>query len=104
MRYVASDEYWLSPMYERNIGVISMIVFGNATYGGDITEFEMYGHGLENIAKKYNGRPHWGKQNYIDSIYLKSVYPQFDEFCEFRKIFDPINMFINDYLTERLDV
>ena len=127
LRYVAADEFWLSPMYQRNISVVSMIVLGNATETGSPAEFQMYAQGLASIARKYGGRPHWGKlwlllvsllapqhddvpwsstragkMNWATKEYLSTVYPKFNDFVALAKEVDPQGIFVNDYLAKTL--
>lgn len=104
MRYVAADDIVLSPMFQRDIGVISMIVLGNATTTGSPAEFSLYAHGLESIGEKYQGRFHWGKMNYENVTYVTEVYPELDAFLAVRAELDPHGMFLNDYLTRTLGV
>jgi len=104
VRYVKQDEIWLSPMYQRDIAVISFICLGNEFETGDPREFSMYAHGLADIAKKYGGRPHWGKVQYEDSQQLRQLYPMFDSFVDIRNQLDPDRMFVNDYLEQILGV
>lgn len=63
IRYVAADDIPLSPMYQRDIAVLSFICLGTIDHTGDSSEFKMYASGLENLTKlNYDGVPHWGKQ------------------------------------------
>lgn len=109
VRYVAADDIVLSPQTGkdggRNNAVISMIVMGNSpNITGDPTEFARYAQRLEQICQeKYDGRPHWGKQNWANSTSLQHSYNQnWDTFVDLRKSLDPKGMFLNSYLENRL--
>lgn len=103
VRYVDADDIWLSPQYARRNAVISMIVLGTKDQTGDPTEFALYTQGLETICtQKYQGRPHWGKQNYATVSTIASTYPQFSAFNALRCALDPQGMFSNDYILQRL--
>lgn len=104
VRYVAADDVWLSPMYGRNISVVSSIVEGDATVTGSPVEFKRYEQGLAHIAMQYGGRPHPGKQNWANASYLKTVYPKWDDFLALRAELDPSCLFANDYLRRYLGV
>lgn len=102
-RYAQRDDNWLSPMYQRDIAVISNIVLGNATRTGPFSVFEAYGQALEKVAvAKYRGRPHWGKFNWATSAKLRPAYPRFDAFTTLRAQVDPQGMFDNEYLRKVL--
>jgi hypothetical protein len=105
VRYVAADDMYLSPVSGRDSSVISFIALGDKEKTADNSEFERYARGLEELCEsKYQGRAHWGKANYANATYLKTVgYPStFEKFNTVRKTMDPSGMFINDYLTQRL--
>lgn len=99
LRYAQKDLNWMSPMYKRDIAVISNIVLGTSDVTGPPEIFQAFSrYGLENIATKYGGRPHWGKQNWANETVLRPVYPKFDDFLNMRMQLDPKNMFLNKYL------
>jgi len=98
VRYVKADDIWLSPMYGQDIAVISFIVRGTPRATGSPAEFSMYAHGLAQVAAKYGGRPHWGKQNYATAADLAPLYPRWNDFIALRARLDPNGVFLNDYL------
>ncbi len=55
----------------------------------------------EDFARRYNGRPHWGKEFNTDKEYLQHHYPKFKDFQLLRQQMDPTNKFVNAYI-ERL--
>ncbi|MFN8285980.1 MAG: D-arabinono-1,4-lactone oxidase [Chitinophagales bacterium] len=91
IRFTKGDNFALSPCYQRNsiwLGVYNMDDFG---WNELLTDFEQ-------IARKYNGRPHWGKEFTVDVPYLKQQYPKFSDFNRLRKELDPNGKFENDYI------
>jgi FAD/FMN-containing dehydrogenase len=99
VRYGKKDSMWLSPMFDRNIAVVSMIVSGPSHLeSGPKREVELFDHGLEAAARKYAGRPHWGKNHYATAADLRRVYPRFDDFLALRAQMDPRGRFLNRHL------
>jgi len=99
VRYVLADDIPLSPFYRRDTAVISMIVLGNATYGGDLGEVSLYDRGLQDIAFGYGGRPHPGKMNWFDQDMMRHVYNEtFDYAVGVMRAADPNGAFQNPYL------
>jgi hypothetical protein len=47
VRFVAADTAWLSPMYQRNVSVISFIAHDTANSAKSMKEFERYASALE---------------------------------------------------------
>jgi len=89
-------------MYKRDIAVISFICLGSKEKTGSEVEFKRYASGLENItSSKYEGVPHWGKENWAEREDLGKVY-DLDAFNNFRKTIDPNGIFMNEYLRARL--
>lgn len=104
VRYGKADSMWMSQMYHRDIAVLSMIVLGNATTAGPVDEFALFGHGVEQLAAKYDGRPHWGKMNWATASSLRPLYPRFDDFVALRAELDPTGIFLNNYLRRVLGI
>ena len=104
MRYVAQDSNWMSPMYDRDIAVVSTLVLGTANRTGPPQTFETYARGLERIGEEMQGRPHWGKQHWADYTYLRTVYPKLEAFNDLRRSLDPTGTFLNNFLRRSLGV
>jgi len=105
MRYVAADDITLSPFYGRATAVLSMIVLGNATYGGDLAEVALYDPGIEDIAfRRYAARPHPGKMNWFDAGMMAAVYggQALADFHAARRSMDPTGVMMNNYTTRLL--
>lgn len=91
IRFVAKDDLWLSPAFDRD-----SVYFAVHTY---ITEnFRPYFEGVQEIFKKHQGRPHWGKWHSLSASYFSQVYPKWDAFLKVRKEFDPQERFLNPHL------
>ena len=46
------------------------------------------------------GRPHWGKINYLTGPELAAIHPRWSDWWTVRDRFDPAGTFLNDYLME----
>ncbi len=89
-RTVASDDVWLSMAYKRPTVTISV-------HQGVREEEEEYFRACEEIFRHYDGRPHWGKVNYIGSKEFASIYPHWDNWWRVRDEFDPEMIFLNKW-------
>jgi len=99
-RYVAADDITLSPFNGRDTVVLSMIVIGNATDGGNQTEVALYDEGLETVAAAYSARPHPGKWNTFDATGMAHAYEgSYSAFVALRDELDPQRVFSNAYLS-----
>lgn len=94
-RMVKADDVWLSPSYERESAYIAFHMYKGMPY-------EDYFHDMEQIMKKYDGRPHWGKMHSRSNAELYSLYPMFADFLNIRKELDPQGLFLNGYLKDLL--
>jgi len=93
IRFTKGDSYTLSPCNGRN--TIWLGVYNADNYGWDtlLADFEQ-------LAKRYNGRPHWGKEFNADSIYISTQYSGVEKFNALRKEWDPEGKFENDYIAK----
>jgi L-gulono-1,4-lactone dehydrogenase len=62
------------------------------------TDHTDYFNGVEDILRRYDGRPHWGKLNTRTVADLEPAYPRWAEFATLRDRLDPDRLFANDYL------
>tara|TARA_R110002072_G_scaffold3830_6_gene27389 strand:+ start:67755 stop:68915 length:1161 start_codon:yes stop_codon:yes gene_type:complete len=53
---------------------------------------------VEDLFRRYDGRPHWGKVHTHAYSELSSRLPGFDRFCEVRRSLDPGGRFLNSFL------
>jgi FAD-linked oxidoreductase len=90
-RYVAADDIWLSPFFERDSVTISIHQYHKQSY-------KKLFHGVEAIFQRYGGRPHWGKIHNLQSRELCELYPNWEKFCDIRAEIDPKGKMLNSYL------
>ena len=89
-RTVAADEIWLSMAYARDVVTISV--------HQDIRENEEpYFRACEEVFLLFDGRPHWGKLNYLSREGLAKIYPRWNDWWHIRDKYDPEGMFLNEY-------
>jgi len=94
VRFTAPDDVPLSTAYDRASGYIAVHVYKGM-------EYEPFFHDVENILRRYDARPHWGKVHHRDAKELATLYPRFDDFLSMRDRLDPQRTFGNRY-TERV--
>lgn len=93
IRFTKADEYALSGCYGRDTIWLGAYNADNRGWGELMNDFET-------LAKKYNGRPHWGKEFTVDTTYLQSVYPQWQAFDSLRRQLDPQGKFENAFIKQ----
>lgn len=91
VRFTAADDVWLSTSTARDSVYIAAHVYHREDH-------ERYFAGLEEIYRRYDGRPHWGKLHTRTAEELRPLYPHFDEFLAVRNELDPQRVFANAYL------
>lgn len=96
-RMVKADDLWLSPSYERDSAFLAFHMYKGMLY-------ESYFQNMENIMRKYEGRPHWGKIHYVSHKELLSLYPKLSEFLTIREQLDPNGLFLNEYVAKLLGI
>jgi L-gulonolactone oxidase len=62
------------------------------------TDHTAYFTGVEDILRRYDGRPHWGKLHTRTATDLAPAYPRWAEFQAVRDRLDPDRVFENAYL------
>ena len=95
VRAAAADENWLSTAYGRRSAYIAV----HRYVRDDPTE---YFAAVEQIMRRYDGRPHWGKMHGRTAADLRDSYPRFDDFLAVREKLDPKRTFANEYLHQVL--
>ncbi|MWV47253.1 FAD-binding protein [Paenibacillus sp. HJL G12] len=90
-RYVKGDDIWLSPAYGRDSAYIAVHMYKGM-------EHQVYFRDIEEIFRRHEGRPHWGKMHTRTAAELSGLYPQWSAFQDVRKQLDPGGIFQNDYL------
>lgn len=91
VRFTAADDVWMSTSAGRD----SVYVAAHVYHRQDHTR---YFAGLEEIYRRYDGRPHWGKLHTLTAAELGPLYPRFDDFLAVRDELDPQRVFANAYL------
>lgn len=92
-RYVGADDIWLSPFFQRDSVTISVHQYHRQPYA------KLFA-GVEDIFRRYQGRPHWGKLHTARASELATLYPRWADFCKLRQDLDPTGKFLNPYLKE----
>ncbi|HLH61644.1 MAG TPA: D-arabinono-1,4-lactone oxidase [Ktedonobacteraceae bacterium] len=95
-RFVHRDDIWLSPAYERDSAYIAVHMYRGMPY-------QSYFEHIEEIFRRYDGRPHWGKMHTRTAEELAGLYPRWHDFRRIRARLDPQGMFLNDYLRKLFD-
>jgi len=95
-RYVAGDDSFLSPYYGRKSAMIDLEQFKGMPHH----EYFLAG---EEIFRRYDGRPHWGKLHSRTADELRPLYSEWDRFQDVRTRWDPDGVFMNDYLRRALE-
>jgi len=90
-RFVQADDIWLSPAYQRDSAYVAVHMYRGMPY-------RSYFQHIEEIFKRYQGRPHWGKMHTRTPVELSALYPRWYDFQRIRATLDPQGMFLNDYL------
>jgi L-gulonolactone oxidase len=62
------------------------------------TDHTAYFTGVEDILRRYDGRPHWGKLHTRTAADLEPAYPQWADYQKVRDRLDPDRLFANEYL------
>ncbi len=91
IRFTKADDFWLSPSYKRDSLWIGFYNYEHENWK-ELLPFH------EEFARKYNGRPHWGKEFTIDKNYLRKQYEKFDDFFSLKKEFDSERKFENEFI------
>ncbi|GJN76049.1 hypothetical protein PLICBS_010160 [Purpureocillium lilacinum] len=90
-RFVSADDIWLSPAYRRDTAYIAVHMYRGMPH-------EAYFCSMQDIFKKYSGRPHWGKMHTCTASELRALYPRWEDFQRVRRHLDPEGIFLNEYL------
>ncbi len=91
IRFVAKDNFWLSPFYQRDSVCISVPAYTDLAY-------ERYYALIAELMERHDGRPHWGMVHDLTADQLRPLYPRFDDFRAVRSQCDPRGVFLNPHL------
>jgi FAD/FMN-containing dehydrogenase len=97
VRFVAADQLWLSPSYQRDTAFVSARIYQGMPY-------EDYFAAATKIFDRYEGRPHWGKIHHKTAPEFAQLYPRFADFQALRTKMDPRGVFLNPHLCSILGV
>lgn len=90
-RSLAADDVWLSTAYQRPTVTISL------HQGVEVDDEPMF-RAAEEVFRRFDGRPHWGKVNYLSGDELAAIHPRWTDWWTVRDRYDPDGVFLNDYL------
>ena len=90
VRFVAADDAFLSPSFERDTCYI-------AVHHDRKLDWRPYLREVETLMRGLEGRPHWGKRHSLGADELAPLYPGWEEFQRVRARLDPGGVFTNDY-------
>lgn len=94
-RWAKGDDIMMSPSYGRDSAYIACHVYQNKDH-------KPYFTALEDVFKAYDGRPHWGKINTLNTSDIEERYPLFSEFLKHRQAQDPDGIFVSPYIEKLL--
>jgi L-gulono-1,4-lactone dehydrogenase len=95
VRFVASDDAFLSPAGGRDTGYVAVHVYEGMPY-------EPYFRAVEAVMDELGGRPHWGKRHFQTAATLAPRYPGWERFQAARARLDPKGRFANAHLARVL--
>lgn len=90
-RTVAADDLWLSMATGRPTVTLSV----HQDHRLDETD---YFQACEAVFRRYDGRPHWGKVNYLTGEDFAGIYPRWADWWRVQGAYDPAGIFLNDYM------
>ncbi|PIE10559.1 MAG: oxidoreductase, FAD-binding protein [Rhodobacterales bacterium] len=88
VRFIATDDAWLSPFQGGPRCSIAVHTAQNETHQ---TLFDL----AEPILRAHGGRPHWGKLHSLSAEQLAGLYPRFGDFQAVRAQIDPEGKMLN---------
>ena len=98
IRFTKGDNFALSPCYQRDSIWLGAYNADNFGWEELLADFEV-------IAKRFNGRPHWGKEfRTADKDFFKAAYPRLPDFMRLRHELDPGKKFVNEYISKIFEV
>ena len=101
VRFVKSDDIWLSPNFERDSCHLALMT---SYLPPRMTQmyFDMVYRAFEEL--NFRPRFHYGKVFNVTSTQMKAAYPKLDEFLRVRSRSDPDGIFLNDVLVKLLGI
>ncbi|MBE7184740.1 MAG: FAD-binding protein [Methylobacterium mesophilicum] len=90
-RFTAGDPAWMSPFHHQDSITLSVS-------GGPGIDYWDYLRDVDQILRRYDSRPHWGKMHFLDTEDVTKLYPRAGDFRDLRRRLDPKGRFLNDHL------
>ena len=97
VRFVKEDDIFLSPAYESKRCYIAIHMYKGMN-------FKKYFEGAEKIFLENDGKPHWGKMNFLSYEQVVQKYPKVGIFLDQRQKMDPEGIFLNKHLKNLFNV
>lgn len=96
VRFVRGDGFWLSPAFGQDVCLIGTKI--HFPRWRRRAEYAAYFRAVSDLMVAFGGRPHWGKQQFQDATYFRTVFPRWDDFWAEAARQDPAGIFRNDFL------
>ena len=93
VRTVKSDNFWLSPNYQRDSCHLTQILY----HPSKVT-FKEYFFDYFDLIGGFQPRPHWGKNFRLNRSHLTTLYPKFKDFLAVKNRLDPSGILTNTFL------
>ena len=93
VRNVKSDEFWLSPNYQRDSCQLTQLLYHPTT-----KTYEQYLFEYFDMIGEFQPRPHWGKHFKLNPNHLATIYPKFKNFLAVKNRLDPSGIMTNTFL------
>ncbi len=91
VRVCPADDVPLSAAYQRDSVFLAFHMNAQTDHTG-------YFRGVEDVLRRYDGRPHWGKLHTRSAADLEPAYPRWADVQAMRERLDPDRIFTNPYL------
>lgn len=97
VRTVKSDNFWLSPSYQRNSCYLTQLL-----HRPDFESYNQYFHGYYDLLCEagYQPRLHWGKTFNLTARQMSIIYPKYKDFLAIKDRLDPSGIFTNLFLKD----
>ena len=96
LRTIAGDALWLSPQQGRDTFALHF------TWRRRPSEVEAVVAQIEAALAPFAARPHWGNVFTARAAAIAPLYPRMDDFRTLRARLDPDEVFVNDWLRQRV--
>lgn len=94
-RFTAGDDAWMSPFHRQDSITLSVS-------GGPGMDYWPFLKDVDDILRRFNSRPHWGKMHFLDRADVTSLYPRAKDFRALRRELDPTGRYLNEHLSPLL--